>query len=238
MSNREPIKFEEGWEVLQKGWAKLDRLLNNDPDEKQFDAELYMTIYTTIYDMCVQKPPNDYSGELYQHYQNGLKQFILDKVNPSISQHKGRGESLLRELLRKWDNHKVMIRWLSRFLNYLDRYYVPRNHVPKISDAGIIEFRENCYKKFCEETKDAVLELVRREREGEVIDRTAVRRTLQIFLEVGLDKRDYYQHDFEHYLVQETRLYYAKNAADWIQTDTCPDYLIKAEQCIRAEEWC
>ena len=30
-------------------------------------------------------------------------------------------EFLLKELLRRWDNHKVMVRWLSRFFNYLDR---------------------------------------------------------------------------------------------------------------------
>ena len=30
-------------------------------------------------------------------------------------------EFLLKELLKRWDNHKVMVRWLSRFFNYLDR---------------------------------------------------------------------------------------------------------------------
>lgn len=32
-----------------------------------------------------------------------------------------RDEALLNQLLRRWDNHNLMVRWLSRFFNYLDR---------------------------------------------------------------------------------------------------------------------
>ena len=39
---------------------------------------------------------------------------------PSLKMHDG--ETLLKELLNRWNNHKIMIRWLSRFFNYLDRY--------------------------------------------------------------------------------------------------------------------
>ncbi len=41
------------------------------------------------------------------------------QVLPSLRDH--RDEFLLRELLKRWNNHKVMVRWLSRFFNYLDR---------------------------------------------------------------------------------------------------------------------
>ena len=30
-------------------------------------------------------------------------------------------EYLLKELYKRWSNHKIMVRWLSRFFNYLDR---------------------------------------------------------------------------------------------------------------------
>jgi cullin 1 len=32
-----------------------------------------------------------------------------------------RDEVLLKELYQRWCNHKLMVRWLSRFFNYLDR---------------------------------------------------------------------------------------------------------------------
>lgn len=41
------------------------------------------------------------------------------QVLPSLREH--RDEVLLRELYQRWNNHKIMVRWLSRFFNYLDR---------------------------------------------------------------------------------------------------------------------
>ena len=41
------------------------------------------------------------------------------QVLPALKDKKD--EYLLKELLKRWDNHKVMVRWLSRFFNYLDR---------------------------------------------------------------------------------------------------------------------
>lgn len=32
------------------------------------------------------------------------------------------GEQLLKESLLRWENHRIMVRWLSRFFTYLDRY--------------------------------------------------------------------------------------------------------------------
>lgn len=51
-------------------------------------------------------------------------------------------EFLLRELVKRWDNHKVMVRWLSRFFNYLDRYFVTRRSLPVLNDVGLICFRD------------------------------------------------------------------------------------------------
>jgi hypothetical protein len=41
------------------------------------------------------------------------------QVLPILMEHKD--EMLLRELYQRWQNHKIMVRWLSRFFNYLDR---------------------------------------------------------------------------------------------------------------------
>ena len=38
---------------------------------------------------------------------------------PALKEH--HAEFLLKELYKRWGNHKIMVRWLSRFFNYLDR---------------------------------------------------------------------------------------------------------------------
>ena len=113
--------------------------------------------------MCTQKPPHDYSEQLYGLYKEAFNKYINEKVGvgewrdlqpeangrrnkaallhtmqwpsairtrptspaaalqvlPSLREH--RDEVLLKELYQRWQNHKLMVRWLSRFFNYLDR---------------------------------------------------------------------------------------------------------------------
>jgi len=49
------------------------------------------------------------------------------QVLPALNEKQG--EFMLTELVKRWDNHKVMVRWLSRFFNYLDRYYIQRHNL-------------------------------------------------------------------------------------------------------------
>jgi hypothetical protein len=49
---------------------------------------------------------------------------------------------MLKELVKRWDNHKIMVRWLSRFFNYLDRYFIARRSLPALSEVGLMCFRD------------------------------------------------------------------------------------------------
>ena len=46
-----------------------------------------------------------------------INNFAGPQVLPSLRDL--RDETLLRELHKRWQNHNIMIRWLSRFFNYL-----------------------------------------------------------------------------------------------------------------------
>lgn len=231
--SKKPVELEEGWKDMQAGINKLIRILEGE-NESQFNAEQYMKLYTTIYNMCTQKPPYDYSEQLYGRYREAFNSYINDKVLPSLREH--RDEVLLRELYQRWCNHKLMVRWLSRFFNYLDRYYVLRHSLHPLKDVGLLCFRDHVYVEVKRRAKDAVLKLIEREREGELIDRALVKNILDIFIEVGMGGMECYEKDFEEPLLQESAAYYKRKAAEWIAQDTCPEYMIKAEECLRLEE--
>jgi cullin 1 len=55
-------------------------------------------------------------------------------VLPSLREK--HGEFLLRELVLRWKNHRIMVKWLSRFFNYLDRYYIPRRSIVGLKAVG------------------------------------------------------------------------------------------------------
>ena len=62
--------------------------------------------------------------------------------------------------VKRWDNHKLMVRWLSRFFNYLDRYYITRHSLNALKDVGMLAFKEHVYTHMKGSIKDAVLVLI------------------------------------------------------------------------------
>ncbi len=85
-------------------------------------------------------------------------------------------------------------------------------------------------------TCDAILELIARERDGEIVDRALIKNVLDIYIEVGMGNMDLYERDFEAHLLNQTRLYCAQQAASWFAEDSCPEYMTKAEASLAAEE--
>lgn len=217
---------------MQKGITKLKRILEGLP-ESPFSSEEYMMLYTTIYNMCTQKPPHDYSQQLYDKYKQAFEEYISSMVLPSLSEK--HDEYMLRELVKRWANHKVMVRWLSRFFHYLDRYFIARRSLPALNEVGLTCFREQVYDALKNKAKDAIIALIDKEREGEQIDRALLKNVLDIFVEIGMGQMDSYEKDFEEHMLQDTGAYYSRKASNWILEDSCPEYMIKAEECLKKE---
>ncbi|KAH9545863.1 hypothetical protein CY35_12G069100 [Sphagnum magellanicum] len=184
--------------------------------------------------MCTQEPPQDYSQQLYDRYRESFEEYINSMVLPSLREK--HDELMLRELVMRWDNHKIMVRWLSRFFNYLDRDFIPRKSLPALSEVGLMCFRDLVYAEMKTNVKDAVITLIDREREGEQIDRALLKNVLGIFVEIGMGNMDAYETDFESSMLQDTAAYYSRKAASWIEEDSCPDYMLKAEECLKREK--
>ncbi|ONK78652.1 uncharacterized protein A4U43_C02F21040 [Asparagus officinalis] len=233
MPERKTIDLDQGWAFMQKGITKLKNILEG-LAEPQFDPENYMMLYTTIYNMCTQKPPHDYSQQLYEKYQQSFEEYITTTVLPSIKEK--HDEFMLRELVQRWMNHKVMVRWLSRFFHYLDRYFVARRSLPALNEVGLTCFRDLVFNEIKVKVRDAVISLIDQEREGEQIDRALLKNVLGIFVEIGLGSMECYENDFEAAMLGDTAAYYSRKATNWILEDTCPDYMLKAEECLKREK--
>ncbi|KAK9146662.1 hypothetical protein Sjap_006565 [Stephania japonica] len=217
INERKTIDLEQGWEFMQKGITKLKNILEGLP-EPQFSSEDYMMLYTTIYNMCTQKPPHDYSQQLYDKYKESFEEYIVSTVLPTLREK--HDEFMLRELVKRWANHKIMVRWLSRFFHYLDRYFIARRSLPALNEVGLTCFRD----------------LIDQEREGEQIDRALLKNVLDIFVEIGMGSMDCYENDFEQAMLNDTAGYYSRKASNWILEDSCPDYMQKAEDCLKREK--
>ncbi|KAL9229009.1 hypothetical protein vseg_004527 [Gypsophila vaccaria] len=230
MASRSVIELEEGWEFMEKGVTKLKRILEELP-EPAFNSEDYILLYTTIYNMCTQKQEHDYSQQLYENYKQVFVDYMHDTVVPALRQK--HDEFMLKELVKRWLNHKIMIRWLSRFFHYLDRYYVSRRSLPTLHEVGLNCFRDLVYKELCGKSVDAILALINVEREGGQIDRALLKNALSIYIELG---SNHYIDDFEAPMLVDTEAYYSRKAASWILEDSCPEYMLKSEECLKREK--
>ncbi|KAA3469844.1 cullin-1-like isoform X1 [Gossypium australe] len=180
----ENIEFDQGWGEMEKGIEKLKRILAGEK-ETPFTLREYMALYTTIYNMCNQKAPHNYSEQLYDKYKETLDEYITSIVLPSLKDK--HDEFMLRELVERWPNHKIMVKWLTRFFHYLDHYFIIQRSVPTLNEID-------------------------KEREGEQIDRALLKNALDSFVEMGVGQMNRYQDDFEAPFLQETTNYYSRKA--------------------------
>jgi len=233
MADRKNIELEQGWEGMKVGINKLKNILEGKP-EAPFISDEYITLYTTIYNMCTQKPPHDYSAQLYERYREAFNEYITTTVLPALREK--HDEFMLRELVKRWENHKLMVRWLSRFFNYLDRYYISRHSLAPLTEVGLRCFQVLVYTEVKRVIKDAALTLIERERDGEQVERRLLKNVLDIFVEIGNGDLSAYEKDFEAFLLKATSEFYSRKAAVWIQEDSCPEYMLKAEECLKQEK--
>ncbi|RLM86058.1 cullin-1-like [Panicum miliaceum] len=73
------VELEEGWRFLAAGVAKIRRTVEADGEFPLSGVEL-LELYTTVFDMCTQKPPQDYSGDLYERYKEGTDNYVKSTV--------------------------------------------------------------------------------------------------------------------------------------------------------------
>lgn len=110
MNERKTIDLEQGWEFMQKGITKLKNILEGLPEPQFSSEDYMMLYtypfcwlfiyvysywllivsdnvviflnfaYSTIYNMCTQKPPHDYSQQLYDKYRESFEEYITTTV--------------------------------------------------------------------------------------------------------------------------------------------------------------
>ncbi|MCL7030331.1 hypothetical protein MKW94_027255 [Papaver nudicaule] len=186
MNKRVAIELEEGWEIIQMGITKLINILEGDPNESPMDVDYHMKLYTMVFSMCNQRTPRDYSNQLYERYEGVYNNYLQSKVLPAVQKkHDDDDVSMLQELVRRWENHKVLVTKLRKCFYYLDLSYVPRNRLPTLRDVGFSCFREIVGEEMKVRVKDAVILLINQERRGEEIDRTLLKNVVQIFVDFG-----------------------------------------------------
>jgi hypothetical protein len=89
------ILLEDGWKRLKEGGVqKIEQILESvqGGDYKSgITTEEYSSLYTTVYTMCTQKPPNNWSEHLYNNYCDAVKDYLSARILPRIKEKHDEG---------------------------------------------------------------------------------------------------------------------------------------------------
>jgi len=248
MSINNVVPLEDGWEKIKnEGIKVLEEFLdsghirtsvpqNNDPKKPRnvFSKANYAELYTTVYNMCTQRTPNNWSEQLYRRYGEAMSDYVQRQVLPSLRDKTD--IPLMKELLHRWSNHKIYVKWMDRFFTYLDRYYVKLQSVEPLHNRGYSIFHQLVFEECKKDTRNALLSVINLERQGEHIDQDLVKGIIEMFIDLGLGNPNVYNTEFEEAFLPAASDYFVRQASGWLSEDSFPEYLRKAEAALNAEE--
>lgn len=248
MSIASIVPLEDGWEKIKnEGIKVLEEFLDTghirsavpqhqDPTKPKnvFSKANYAELYTTVYNMCTQRTPNNWSEHLYRRYGEAMSDYVQRQVLPALKDKTD--IQLMKELLHRWSNHKIYVKWMDRFFTYLDRYYVKLQSVEPLHNRGYSIFNQQVFQVVIKDTRAALLKIINQERQGEHIDQDLVKGVIEIFIDLGLNSPNLYNTEFEEAFLPATSSYFVRQASGWLSEDSFPEYLRKAEAALQSEE--
>lgn len=141
--------------------------------------------------------------------------------------------------------------------NYLDRYYLKFSNMDSTVLTGIKLFKQKVFDQLKVELVEAVLEEIRKWRQGDDVDWKVLHLVIESFITIGITKNakiekgtlgegslkwggeqnlNEYDGLFEKTFLKDTRDYYRQQAAEWLVQLNSPEYIRKALSRFEEEE--
>lgn len=98
------------------------------------------------------------------------------------------GPYLLREFMVQWNNYLLFSKWLTKVFNYLDRYYLKFSNADSTVLTALKTFKSEVFEKMKVNLVNAVLEEIRKWREGEEVDWNVLHMVIECFITIGINK--------------------------------------------------
>jgi len=244
--NEEIIDLEEGYSrVLKQGIQPFIGFIETQ-EREFFQAKNFVYLYDLIFKMCIQRDPYNWSEQMYERYTSAIHNYLVEKVEPSFQaarkqQGGGFDAAFLNEWKQRWTNQKLIVKGLSKLFMYLDRFYTPNTDgVNSLKEQGFKLYKDTIFDHFSGNAKQAILNCVEKERNGEEQDRTLLQEAVKVFVEMGYNyagkKLSVYKTALEADLVAAAGNFYKRKSRSWMDEDSCPTYLEKAEKMLNHEK--
>ena len=136
MNSQQTILLEEGWNKLKVGGVqKIEQILEDMQGgvyKSYISTEEYSNLYTTVYTMCTQKRPHNWSGDVYQRLHADAQQFSARAIARLAGEQ---GYQYAVTLFNVCHAYEMYTSFAQHVFKYLNRYYVKRMSLPEIQDV-------------------------------------------------------------------------------------------------------
>ncbi|KAI8880991.1 Cullin-domain-containing protein [Backusella circina FSU 941] len=248
--------FNATWAFLQDG---LDQIMTR--FEQGLDRTRYSVLYSAVHNYCARSDSNMQNtggmhtapappligGEVYQHLSDYLKNH-LENIRRESEQYMD--ESLLQYYTKQWTKYTAAARVVNNIFMYLNRYWVKReidedrkSDVYDVFTLTLVSWRKYMFEYVHHNVIAAVLKMIKKQRNGEVIETGLIKNVVDSFVSLGLDHNDsskssldVYKDYFEKDFLEATEVYYRTESEKFISENSIPDYMKKAEMRLNEEE--
>ena len=140
----------------------------------------------------------------------------------------------LVSLKKVWLDHKRSLLMVRDILMYMDRTFVKQNQKKPVYEMGLAIFCQHCTRapRVKQRMQDLLLDQIKKERDGEKIDRDLVRSVTQMLFDMG---KTVFAEDFERPFLESSQNYYQLWTESRIASDSTPEYLRNVDARIQEE---
>uniref|UniRef100_A0A0D6QYY6 Cullin family profile domain-containing protein n=1 Tax=Araucaria cunninghamii TaxID=56994 RepID=A0A0D6QYY6_ARACU len=215
----DPKYAEKTWKILEHA---IHEIYNHNASGLSFEE-----LYRNAYNMVLHK----FGEKLYSGLVITMTGHLRD-IGKVIEN--AQGSLFLEELNRKWVDHNKALQMIRDILMYMDRTYVTKCNKTPVHELGLNLWRDHIIRaaKIKDRLLGTLLELVRSERTGDVINRGLMRNIIKMLTELG---SSVYQDDFEKPFLDEASTFYSIESQQFIECCDCGDYLKQAERRLNEE---
>ncbi|XP_064614961.1 cullin-3-like [Liolophura sinensis] len=211
------------WALLKNAIQEIQRKNNSG---LSFE-ELYRNAYTMVLHKHGEKLYTGLREVVTDHLIKKVREDVLGSLN----------NNFLQTLNSAWNDHQTAMVMIRDILMYMDRVYVQQNSVDNVYNLGLMIFRDQVVRNpvIRDHLRTTLLDMVAKERRGEVVDRGAVKNACQMLMVLGIDSRSVYEEDFERPFLDQSAEFYRSESQKFLAENSASVYIKKVEARINEE---
>lgn len=184
--------------------------------------------------------------DLYRNLKDYLRDHLLGLLKQSSDFS---DEALLSFYIREWDRYTTAAKYINHLFRYLNRHWVKREvdegkkDVFDVYTLHLVIWKDEFFQKTHQRVMNAVLKMIEKQRNGEIIEQSQIKSIVDSFVSLGLDESDstkstldVYRYHFERPFIIATEQYYQLESQAFTAENTVVEYMKKAEARLEEEK--